>query len=317
MEAMIEAEGLEKRYGKVRALDGLTLTAPAGGVLALLGPNGAGKTTFVRMVATLLRPDRGILRVAGIDVRRRPHDVRRAIGFAGQSAAVENALTGLENLEMIARLFGKSARQARAIAEETLAHFGLADDGSRLVRGWSGGMRRRLDLAASLVGEPRILLLDEPTTGLDPASRIALWESIRDLVARGTSVLLTTQYLDEADHLADHIVIIDHGRVIAEGSPAELKAQTGRAVIDAQPRDRRDADAIQRALSSVAIDAPHLDATTGRVTATVADGTAVLATVVRSLDHAGLTVDDLTLRRPTLDEVFLALTGHQTERQAS
>jgi ABC-2 type transport system ATP-binding protein len=320
MEAMIEAEGLKKRFGQVEALAGLTLSAPAGGVLAVLGPNGAGKTTFVRTVSTLIRPDAGSLRVAGIDARRRPHDVRARIGLAGQAAAVENALTGFENLEMMARLFGRSRRAARTVARDTLERLGLAEHGDRLVRGWSGGMRRRLDLAASMVGEPQVLLLDEPTTGLDPASRIALWESVRELVARGTSVLLTTQNLDEADQLASRIAIIDHGRVIAEGSPADLKAQTGRAVIDAQPRNRADAPAVATALSTVAVDSPQLDHATGRVTVTVGDDTSVLASVVRILDGAALAIDDLSLRRPTLDEVFLALTGHATnhiEKKAS
>ncbi len=317
MELMIEADGLRKRYGKVDALDGLTLSAPTGGVLAVLGPNGAGKTTFVRTVATLTRPDTGALHVAGVDALRHPHRVRALIGLAGQSAAVEEAMTGRENLEMVGRLFGQSAADARRRATETLERLDLADAGDRLVRGWSGGMRRRLDLGASLVGRPRILLLDEPTTGLDPASRIALWDAVRDLVDHGTDVLLTTQYLDEADHLADRIVIIDHGRVIATGTPAELKSLAGRDVVEAQPRDRDDAAAVARAMSAVAGEDAALDAETGRVTIPVADGTAGLAAVVRSLDGEHLPVDDLALRRPTLDEVFLALTGRATDRKAS
>ncbi len=317
MEQMVEAEDLRKRYGKVQALDGLTLSAPAGGVLAVLGPNGAGKTTFVRTMATLTRPDGGTLRVAGVDARRDPKRVRALIGLAGQSAAVEEAMTGRENLEIVARLFGQSAPDARRHATETLERLGLTEAADRLVRGWSGGMRRRLDLGASLVGRPQILLLDEPTTGLDPASRIALWEAVRDLVDAGTDVVLTTQYLEEADHLADRIVIIDHGRVIAAGTPSELKSRAGRDVIEAQPRDRDAAPAVARALSAVAGDDAHVDDDTGRVTVPVADGTARLAEVVRILDGQRLAVDDLALRRPTLDEVFLALTGHLTDRKAS
>jgi ABC-2 type transport system ATP-binding protein len=317
MEQMVEAEDLRKRYGKVQALDGLTLSAPAGGVLAVLGPNGAGKTTFVRTMATLTRPDAGTLRVAGVDARRDPKRVRALIGLAGQSAAVEEAMTGRENLEIVARLFGQSASDARRNATETLERLGLTEAADRLVRGWSGGMRRRLDLGASLVGRPQILLLDEPTTGLDPASRIALWEAVRELVDAGTDVVLTTQYLEEADHLADRIVIIDHGRVIAAGTPSELKSRAGRDVIEAQPRDRDSAPAVARALSAVAGDDAHLDDDTGRVTVPIADGTAGLAEVVRILDGQRLAVDDLALRRPTLDEVFLALTGHLTDRKAS
>jgi ABC-2 type transport system ATP-binding protein len=317
MEPMVEAEGLNKRYGKVAALDGLTLSAPAGGVLAVLGPNGAGKTTFVRTMATLTRPDAGTLRVAGVDALRRPHRVRALIGLAGQSAAVEEALTGRENLEMVARLFGQSSVDARRNASELLDRLDLTEAGDRLVRGWSGGMRRRLDLGASLVGRPRILLLDEPTTGLDPASRITLWEAVRELVDDGTDVLLTTQYLEEADHLADRIVIIDHGRVIAEGTPAELKSRAGRDVIEAHPRERHEAPVIAAALSSAAGADANVDHDTGVVSVPVVDGTAGLTAAVRALDSHRLQVDDLALRRPTLDEVFLALTGPATDRKAS
>src|ERR687884_1358358 len=220
MAAIIEAHGLEKRYGKVRALDGLDIVAESGQVLAVLGPNGAGKTTFVRTVATLLRPDAGTLRVAGHDVRREPHAVRRSIGLAGQSAAVEPAMTGRENLELVARLFGQDARSAKANSARVLEQLGLVEAADRLARTYSGGMRRKLDLGASLVGAPRLLLLDEPTTGLDPRSRLELWDTIAGLVAGGTDVLLTTQYLDEADRLASRIVIVDDGRVVAAGSPA-------------------------------------------------------------------------------------------------
>jgi ABC-2 type transport system ATP-binding protein len=226
-EAIIEADGVVKRFGKVEALAGLGLVACSGQVTAVLGPNGAGKTTFVRTVATLIRPDAGTLRVAGIDVGRHPEQVRQAIGLAGQYAAVEPTMTGRENLHMVARLFGRSRRQAAASTEAVLAQLGLTDVADRLVKTYSGGLRRRLDLGASLVGAPRLLLLDEPTTGLDPRSRNQLWEAIRGLVAQGTDVLLTTQYLDEADQLASQVAIIDHGRVIARGTPAELKALAG------------------------------------------------------------------------------------------
>jgi ABC-2 type transport system ATP-binding protein len=317
MEPMVEAEGLSKFYGKVAALDGLTLSAPAGGVLAVLGPNGAGKTTFVRTMATLTRPDAGTLRVAGVDALRRPHRVRALIGLAGQSAAVEEALTGRENLEMVARLFGQSSADARRSASELLERLDLTEAGDRLVRGWSGGMRRRLDLGASLVGRPRILLLDEPTTGLDPASRITLWDAVRELVDDGTDVLLTTQYLEEADHLADRIVIIDHGRVIAEGTPAELKSRAGRDVIEAHPRERHEAPVIAAALSAAAGAEANVEHDTGVVSVPVVDGTAGLTAAVRALDSHRLQVDDLALRRPTLDEVFLALTGPATDRKAS
>jgi ABC-2 type transport system ATP-binding protein len=316
-EMMVEAEGLTKRFGKVEALAGLTLSAPTGGVLAVLGPNGAGKSTFVRMLATLTAPDDGTLTVAGVDALRHPARVRSLIGLAGQYAAVEEAMTGRENLEMVARLFGHSKRDARRRADDVLERLALTDAAGRLVRGWSGGMRRRLDLGATLVGEPRLLLLDEPTTGLDPASRIGLWDAVRGLVARGTDVVLTTQYLDEADHLADHIVIIDHGRTIAQGSPATLKADAGRAVIEAWPRDRAQAGAVAATLSVIAGTAAHVDDGTGRVSVPVADGTRGLAAAVRRLDADGLVVDDLALRSPTLDEVFLALTGHATDQETA
>src|ERR671934_427924 len=240
MTPTIEARGLVKRYGRTTALDGLDLVAERGQVLAVLGPNGAGKTTFVRAVATLLRLDGGALQVAGHDVRREPAAVRRLIGLAGQFAAVEPAMTGRENLEMVARLFGQDVPTARTNAAAVLDALGLDDAADRLVRTYSGGMRRKLDLGASLVGEPRLLLLDEPTTGLDPRSRIELWDAIRSLVERGTDVLLTTQYLDEADHLASHIVIIDHGRAIAAGTPSQLKARAGRNVIEVHVRERQD-----------------------------------------------------------------------------
>jgi ABC-2 type transport system ATP-binding protein len=309
MTPTIEAVGLSKRFGKTVALDGLDLVAEPGQVLAVLGPNGAGKTTFVRTVATLLRPDAGELRVVGRDVRREPAAVRRSIGLAGQSAAVEAAMTGRENLEMVARLFGQDARSARVNSAKVLEQLGLADAAGRLARTYSGGMRRKLDLAASLVGAPRLLLLDEPTTGLDPRSRIELWDAIRDLVEQGTDVLLTTQYLDEADHLASRIVIIDHGRVVAAGTPQELKQRAGRNVIEVHVRERTDLPRVAAALAAVDHGEAQVEEATRRVSIGVEAGTDRLRDALRSLDAAGAVVDDVSLRPPTLDEVFLALTG--------
>jgi ABC-2 type transport system ATP-binding protein len=312
MTPTIEARGLSKVFGKgdkaVRALDGLDLMAEPGQVVAMLGPNGAGKTTFVRAVATLVAPDAGELHVAGIDVRRQPEKVRQVIGLAGQYAAVEPAMTGRENVEMVARLFGQEKRAARANASRVLEQIGLTDAADRLVRTYSGGMRRRLDLGASLVGAPRLLLLDEPTTGLDPRSRIELWDAIRDLVAQGTDVLLTTQYLDEADQLAHRVVIIDHGRVIASGTPDELKKQAGRDVVEVHVRHPEDLPRAAAALAGMADGEPVIDAGTRRVTIGV-DGTDELMTALRALEPLGIELDDIGLRRPTLDEVFLTLTG--------
>ena len=309
MTAIIEAHGLTKYYGEVHALDGLDLVAESGRVTALLGPNGAGKTTFINSVATLVQPTGGTLRVAGIDVLSDPRSVRRVIGLAGQFASVEPAMTGKENLEMVARLFGLDKRASRSAATAVLERLGLSDAADRLVRTYSGGMRRRLDLGASLVGRPRLLLLDEPTTGLDPRSRSELWEAIRNLVADGTDVLLTTQYLEEADQLARDIVIVDHGKVIAAGTPDELKGMGGRDVIEVHPRSRADLPVISEILASVAAEPPRTDDDTQRISAAVDGGATELATVVRLLDERGLHVDDIGLRRPTLDEVFLALTG--------
>jgi ABC-2 type transport system ATP-binding protein len=305
----LEAHGLSKRFGKVQALDSLDLTVEQGQVLAVLGPNGAGKTTFVRAVATLLRPDAGTLHVTGIDAARHPAHVRRVIGLAGQYAAVEEAMTGRENLVMVARLFGQRTRAARSNADAVLAQLGLTDAANRLVRTYSGGMRRRLDLGASLVGAPRLLLLDEPTTGLDPRSRIELWDAIRSLVDRGTDVLLTTQYLDEADQLASRIAIIDAGRVIASGTPGELKREAGGDVVHVQANNAAELGVVATALERVVRTRPAIDPATRTVTVAVAAGTASLADAVRAIDAAGITVDDIGLRRPTLDEVFLGLTG--------
>jgi ABC-2 type transport system ATP-binding protein len=305
MTMVIEAEGLVKRYGKTRALDGLDVAAESGHVVAVLGPNGAGKTTFVRAVATLLRLDAGMLQVAGHDVARDPGAVRRVIGLAGQFAAIEPAMTGRENLEMVARLFGLDRQAARRSADAVLEQLGLLQDSGRLARTYSGGMRRRLDLGASLVGAPRLLLLDEPTTGLDPRSRIELWQAIGNLVDAGTDVLLTTQYLDEADHLASQIVIIDHGRAVAIGTPAELKSRIGGSVIELHVRNAVDLDRVPALLGSSA----HTDEAARRVTVRVDDGREQLASVLRSVDAAGIELEDISLRQPNLDEVFLALTG--------
>jgi ABC-2 type transport system ATP-binding protein len=308
MTPIIEAHGLTKRFGKTQALAGLDLVAQHGRVAAVLGPNGAGKTTFVRSVATLVKPDGGSLRVAGFDAVRQAPDVRRAIGLAGQYAAVEEAMTGRENLEMVGRLFGLDRRAARGAATAVLEQLRLTDDADRLVRTFSGGMRRRLDLGASLVGSPRLLLLDEPTTGLDPRSRIELWDAIRELVAAGTDVLLTTQYLEEADQLAQDIVIIDHGKVLAAGTPAELKSRVGQDVIEVHVRDGAAVPAATEALRRIDHD-PRVDAATRRISVSVDAGIDRLGDAVRSLDSLGIAVDDIALRRPTLDEVFLALTG--------
>ena len=305
----IEASGLTKSYGDVPALAGLDITAAQGQVTAVLGPNGAGKSTFVKAVATLLRPDAGTLRVAGVDAIAHPQLVRRVIGLAGQTAAVEPALTGRENLVMVARLFGHGRAEARAAADAVLHEIQLTEDADRPVKGYSGGMRRRLDLGASLVGAPRLLLLDEPTTGLDPRTRIELWESIRSLVRNGTDVLLTTQYLEEADQLADHVVIIDHGRTIATGTPTELKARAGRDVLDIRVRAADDLGRVADLLAPLSTESPHLDPPGRRVTVPVSDGTARLADAVRLLTDDGIDLDDIGLRRPTLDEVFLTLTG--------
>ena len=312
-ERIVEAEGLVKRYGKLTALDGLDLVAEPGQVLAVLGPNGAGKTTFVRTIATLLRPDGGTLRVAGHDVRREPEAVRRTIGLAGQFAAVEPALSGRENLEMVARLFGQDRRAARANSTEVLERLGLAEDGDRLVRTYSGGMRRKLDLGASLVGSPRLLLLDEPTTGLDPRSRVELWDAIRSMVERGTDVLLTTQYLDEADHLAGRVVIIDRGRAVATGTPNELKRRVGRNVVEVHVRDRQELPTVANALVRIGEGEPEIDEATRRIGVRVGAGTDELRDVLGALDAVGVTPDDVALRPPTLDEVFLALTGRATD----
>ena len=308
-EPVIEAHAVVKRFGKIAALSGLDLVAHAGEVTAVLGPNGGGKTTFVRTIATLVRPDSGSVRVAGIDAIRHPGRVRRLIGLAGQFAAVDPAMTGRENVAMVARLYGQPARQATANTAAVLAQLGLEEVADRPVKTYSGGLRRRLDLGASLVGAPRLLLLDEPTSGLDPRSRNQLWDAIRGLAARGTDVFLTTQYLDEADQLAQRVAIIDHGRVIAHGTPSELKALAGRDVVEVRARRSGDLPALARALAPVGSGEPRVDAITGRVAGPVAGGRTSIAAAVRALGGLDVEVDDIALRRPTLDEVFLTLTG--------
>jgi ABC-2 type transport system ATP-binding protein len=314
---LIDAVGLVKTFGNVSALDGLDLLVRHGRVVALLGPNGAGKTTLVRTIATLVRPDAGTLRVAGIDAARHPSEVRRLIGMAGQFAAVEETMTGRENVQMIARLYGRGRQEARRCAEVVLAQMGLVDAADRLVRTYSGGMRRRLDLGVSLVGRPRLLLLDEPTTGLDPYSRMELWEAIRSLAETGTDVLLTTQHLDEADHLASQVVIVDRGRVVAEGTPSELRARVGRDVIEVHAGDGEDLARLAALLAPLGAAAPRVDLATRRVSMPVAGRAASVPEVVRAVDRKGMQIDDVALRRPTLDEVFLALTRDRGDSTGS
>jgi len=313
---MLEARGITVRFGKVTALDGLDLTAPSGQVLAILGPNGAGKTTFVRTVATLQHPTSGQLRVRGNDVVRSPMAVRRDIGLAGQFAAVEPTMTGRENLEMTARLFGHGRGEARRAASVVIDQLGLADVADRRSGSYSGGQRRRLDLGASLVGAPRLLLLDEPTTGLDPVGRGEVWDAVRGLAAAGTDILLTTHYLDEADELADHVVVIDHGRTVASGTLGELKASVGRDVIELAVADSARLDEAGQILERVTGSLPRLDRGSRRATAPAAGGASELAAVIGYLASAGIATDEIGLRRPTLDEVFLVLTGDHAARTA-
>jgi ABC-2 type transport system ATP-binding protein len=312
----IVAEGLSKRFGQVRALDGIDLEQPAGTVLGMLGPNGAGKTTTVRILATLLSPDGGRARVAGLDVVEQAAAVRRLIGLSGQYAAVDPYLTGRENLQMIGRLYGLSRRAARRRAGELLERFDLAQAADRTARTYSGGMRRRLDVAASLVAQPPVLFLDEPTTGLDPHGRIALWELLGELTGHGASLLLTTQYMDEAERLADSIVVIDHGRVIASGTPTELKAVVGGDRLELQTLPGGDPQPLAQALAGLGTGPPVVDARAGRVLLPVTNGPDLLAELAGRLATSGLRVADLALRRPSLEDVFLTLTSQPATRAA-
>ncbi|MEV4684987.1 ATP-binding cassette domain-containing protein [Streptomyces kurssanovii] len=314
-EYAVSAEGLEKRYGDKRALDGFDLAVRQGTVHGLLGPNGAGKTTAVRALATLLRFDGGRARVAGADVRRDPRQVRRRIGLTGQYAAVDEVLTGRQNLEMFGRLFHLGGRRAALRATELLAQFDLVDAGDKGVGTYSGGMRRRLDLAASMILAPDVLFLDEPTTGLDPRSRGEVWDAVRRLVAGGTTVLLTTQYLEEADRLASRITVIDQGRAIADDTPDGLKNRVGGDRIEVVAREAADLPAIAKTVARVADTDPTTDEPERRVHAPVTDRVAALTEVARTLQDERIPVEDIGLRRPSLDDVFLRLTGHGTQTE--
>jgi ABC-2 type transport system ATP-binding protein len=313
----IVAEGLVKRYGEVRALDGLSLAVPEGTVLGLLGPNGAGKTTTVRILATLLVPDEGRATVAGLDVVREARALRRVIGLSGQYAAVDEHLTGFENLDMVGRLYHLGRRAARDRAHELLARFDLTEAAGRTVKGYSGGMRRRLDLAAALVAAPPVLFLDEPTTGLDPRSRLGMWDVIADLVRGGTTLLLTTQYLEEADRLADRIAVIDHGTVIAEGTADVLKAQVGGERLEFVLQDAAALGRAREVLAPLGTTDPVVESHGRRLTVPITGGSPVLVEALRRLDAAGVAVQDVGLRRPTLDDVFLTLTGHPADQPAA
>ncbi|WP_255951259.1 ATP-binding cassette domain-containing protein [Streptomyces odontomachi] len=315
MPGAIYAEGLVKTFGDVRALDGVDLDVPEGTVLGLLGPNGAGKTTAVRCLTTLLRPDSGKAIVAGIDVVKNPNEVRRSIGLSGQFAAVDEYLTGRENLQMVGELYQLRSKAAKTRAGELLERFGLADAADRPTKTYSGGMRRRLDLAAALVVSPPVMFMDEPTTGLDPRNRQALWEVIQELVSGGTTLLLTTQYLEEADRLAHDICVVDHGRVIARGTSDQLKASTGGERVEVVVHEREHITAASELLSGYGKGETTVEEHTRRLTVPVTGGAKLLAEIIRELDARGIEIDDIGLRRPTLDDVFISLTGHAAEEE--
>jgi ABC-2 type transport system ATP-binding protein len=314
-EPRIVADLIVRHFGEVKALDGVSLSVEAGTIYGLLGPNGAGKTTLIRVLTTLLKPDSGTGLVAGIDVVADPHGARESLGLAGQTAAVDEFLTGRENLEMVGNLYHLPSKEARSRADEVLERIHLAEAGNRPVSTYSGGMRRRLDLAASLVGRPEVLFLDEPTTGLDPRSRLDMWELINELVEEGTTVMLTTQYLEEADRLADLIGVIDHGRLITEGTASDLKAKLGGDIIDVTV-SADDRDRTAPILSNITGNDASWDDTSFSFTIPAPNGAATLTQVVRGLDQAGIVPNDLALHRPSLDDVFLSLTGHPTDDEA-
>jgi ABC-2 type transport system ATP-binding protein len=313
--AMIEAIGLHKSFGETHALAGLDFDAKEGTILCVLGPNGAGKTTAVRILTTLTRPDAGTAKVAGIDVQRHPAEVRNKIGVAGQYAALDELLTGRENLEMVGRLYRVPPAVVKRRARELIEHFELSDAADRVAKNYSGGMRRRLDLGAALMAEPPVIFLDEPTTGLDPKGRLSMWDLIEGLASGGTTVLMTTQYLEEADRLADDIVVIDHGRAIARGSALELKQQVGGERLEVVIDNPRYLPEARRALEAISGASAHVDEEAKRVSVPVASHDGVLTKAIRALDEAGVHVDDIGFRRPTLDAVFLSLTGRPAEEK--
>jgi ABC-2 type transport system ATP-binding protein len=310
---MIVAEGLQKHFGATHALRGLDLDVAEGTILAMLGPNGAGKTTAVRILTTLTHPDSGRAEVAGIDVVRHPGEVRKRIGVAGQTASLDEVLTGRENLAMVGRLYRLEPGVARRRADELLERFDLGDAADRIVKTYSGGMRRRLDLAAALIDTPPVLFLDEPTTGLDPRGRLGMWSLIEDLAKGGTTLLMTTQYLEEADQLADDIAVVDHGLVIARGSALELKRRVGGERLEVELAEDQPLDRAAAVLSSLGEEAPHIDSERRHVSVPIVAHDGVLTRAVRALDAEGIEVDDIGFRRPTLDEVFLALTGQPVD----